>query len=71
MVEKARSLGFDTLSFSIHAFMWYSESMSKFGDKTSQYVEEIKRLKEVYKDKINNVGILPLIMALFSVCLQL
>lgn len=52
LVEKALSLGFDTLGFSIHAYMWYSENMSKWGDKTPQYIEEIKRLKEVYKDKI-------------------
>ncbi len=52
MVQKALELGFDTLGFSIHAYMWYSEIMGKRGDQSPKYIEEIKRLKEVYKDKI-------------------
>ena len=53
LIQKALELGFDTLGFSIHAYMWYSEIMGKRGDQSPQYIEEIKRLKEVYKDKIN------------------
>ena len=44
MVQKALELGFDTLGFSIHAYMWYSEIMSKRGDQSPKYIEEIKRL---------------------------
>lgn len=52
MVEKALSLGFDTLGFSIHAFMFYSENMTKWGDRTDLYIEEVKRLKSLYSDRI-------------------
>ncbi len=53
LVEKAISLGFDTLGFSIHAFTYYSEYMVRAGDRTDLYLEEIKRIKPLYADKIN------------------
>lgn len=52
LVQKALSLGFDTLGFSGHAYMYYSEYMKKWGDKTAPYIEEVKRLKKAYADKI-------------------
>ena len=52
MINVALAKGFDSIGFSGHAYMYYSEkySMSKQG--TIEYRNEILRLKEKYKDKI-------------------
>lgn len=50
MVRAAISNGFDSLGFSGHSFMTYSDYITD--DKTEEYKKEISRLKELYKDKI-------------------
>lgn len=50
LVHKALSLGFDTLGFSIHSYMFFSDYIA---DSSSEYKVEIASLKEKYKDKIN------------------
>ena len=53
MVKGAIEKGFHSLGFSGHGYTsWWSEyCMTEEG--TKQYKEEIKRLKEVYKDQID------------------
>ncbi len=50
MVISAISRGFDSLGFSGHSFMTYSDYIAE--DRTEEYKKEISRLKELYKDKI-------------------
>ncbi len=50
MVKAAISSGFDSLGFTGHSFMTYSDYFAD--DKTEEYKKEIPRLKELYKDKI-------------------
>lgn len=52
MVLSAIEKGFDSVGFSGHAYMSYSLYFQNYGDKTEAYREEVKRLKEVYKDRI-------------------
>ena len=52
LILKAIDKGFDSVGFSEHSYMTYSKSFSGPVDKTSEYKEEIKGLKEKYKDKI-------------------
>lgn len=55
LVEKAISLGFDTIGFSKHAYTYYTEASIRKPDRTNEYLEEIKRIKPQYADKINIV----------------
>lgn len=50
IVIAALSKGFNSIGFSGHSFMSYSNYISE--DKTEEYKKEILRLKEVYDDRI-------------------
>ncbi len=52
VIKKAIELGFDSIGFSGHSYMHYSENHSMSLDGTKEYVKEINRLKDVYKDKL-------------------
>ena len=51
MVIAALSKGFDSIGFSGHSYMKYSEYLGDI-DKTDEYKKEILELKERYKDCI-------------------
>lgn len=51
MIKKAIELGFNSIGFSGHAPMYYSEKYNF--NNTDQYVQEIYRLKNVYKGIID------------------
>lgn len=51
MVVAAISKGFDSIGFSGHSYMSYSDYLGKT-DKTVEYKKEISRLKEAYKSKL-------------------
>ena len=44
--------GFDSIGFSGHSYMKYSPTFQKRGDHTAEYKAEIRRLQEVYRDRI-------------------
>ena len=52
MVLAALEKGFSSVGFSGHAFTPQSPAFLKFGDITARYKQEISRLKEVYKDRL-------------------
>ena len=51
-VQKAIEKGFGSLGFSGHAYLYFGEEWSMSPGNTKKYIEEIKMLKEKYKDKI-------------------
>ena len=51
-VQKALDKGFDSLGFSGHAYMYYSENYSMSVAGTEEYKKEVLRLKEEYADRI-------------------
>ncbi|MBR2617352.1 MAG: histidinol-phosphatase [Clostridia bacterium] len=52
MVQKALSLGFESIGFSGHSYMFYSHSWSMKIDQTEDYKKEIRALKEKYAGQI-------------------
>ncbi len=52
LIKKAISLGFDSLGFSPHSYMSFSSSPSLLPQNEEKYKNEIKKLKEKYRDKI-------------------
>lgn len=52
MLEHAVKLGFDSIGFSEHSYMFYSESHSMSLSGTEDYKKEITLLKEKYRDVI-------------------
>ncbi len=52
VVKTAISLGFDSIGFSGHSYMHYSKMHSNMPDRTEEYVKEVNRLKEVYKNQL-------------------
>lgn len=66
MVKQAIALGFDTLGFSGHSYMYFSPSYSMSEVETIQYRNHIKALKNKYKDQIHILCGLEFEM--FSVC---
>ena len=53
MVLSAIDKGFDSIGFSGHSYMYFSQHISMSLEGTKEYKKEIFRLKEKYKDKIN------------------
>lgn len=53
MIEYAIKKGFDSIGFSGHSYMFYSESHSMSLEGTEQYKKHITRLKEEYRGKID------------------
>ena len=53
MIQKAIGLGFDSVGFSGHSYMFYSNYVQMTPEKTEQYKAEIALLKEKYRDKID------------------
>lgn len=52
MILAALEKGFTSLGFSAHAYMPYSPTLAKKGDRTEVYKKEIFSLKEKYKQQI-------------------
>lgn len=52
-VKRALELGFDCIGFSGHSYTPYSREFVMNPEETEEYKREIRRLKEVYKNKIN------------------
>lgn len=52
MVQYAIAQGFDSLGFSGHSYMPYSDGLKVTRESTAEYKAEIKRLKAKYADKI-------------------
>lgn len=52
MIKYALSKGFDSIGFSEHSYMFYSESHSMNLQETELYKKEIAELKQKYADKI-------------------
>ncbi len=52
VVEKAIGKGFDSIGFSGHSYMYYSNAYGMKPDATEEYIREVNRLKEEYKDRI-------------------
>ena len=50
LVEAAIEKGFDSLGFSTHSYMYYSTYLPV--DRTAEYVEDVKRVREKYADRI-------------------
>ena len=53
MIESAIALGFTSLGFSDHAYMSHDGTWCMTEEQTVEYYNELKILKEKYKDKIN------------------
>lgn len=53
MIQKAISLGLDTIGISDHSFTGFNTSYCMKENALDEYINTIKRLKEKYKDKIN------------------
>ena len=53
LVQQAISLGFNAIGFSGHSLQEFENKYSMTEQGTKEYVKEIKRLKEAYKDKID------------------
>ena len=51
LIEKALELGFDSLGFSGHSAMYYSDTYQF--DRADEYIKEIYRLKKEYQGKID------------------
>ncbi len=52
MIRYAIAQGFDSLGFSAHSYMSYSDSLKVTPDSTREYKKEINRLKCLYRDRI-------------------
>ena len=52
IVEQAIEKGFESIGFSGHSYMHYSQFFLKHGDKTWEYKKEVSTLKEEYKESI-------------------
>ena len=52
MVKAAVSLGMTSLGFSVHSYTEFDESYCIKKERVAEYIEEINRLKEAYRDKI-------------------
>lgn len=52
MVLKAIELGFDTIGFSGHSYMWFAPDIGMTPEKTLEYNSVVRSLKEKYKDQI-------------------
>ncbi len=52
MVQYAIAEGFDSIGFSGHSYMSYSDYLKVTPESTAEYKREINRLKSVYADKI-------------------
>lgn len=53
VIKKALELHFDSIGFSGHSSMYYAPNAKVLNtDTTKKYIQEINRLKNVYKDKI-------------------
>ena len=52
IVLAAIDKGFESIGFSGHSYMSYSRMFLEKGDKTEEYKENVKSLKEKYKDRI-------------------
>lgn len=52
MILSAIEKGFDSIGFSGHSYMSYSDYFGKLPDRTEEYKREINFLKEKYKEKI-------------------
>lgn len=53
VIEAAIEKGFDSIGFSGHSYMYYSENHSMSLKGTEEYIKEIHALREEYKDKID------------------
>lgn len=52
LVIQAIELGFDRLGFSEHSYTYFDESYCLSKEKTAQYKQEVRNLRDKYRDKI-------------------
>jgi len=52
LVLAALEKGFDAIGFSGHAYLPYSPSLARSGNRMADYIREVDRLKDVYRDRI-------------------
>ncbi len=52
MLETAIEKGFDSIGFSTHSYMYYSNYFAQKPDWSREYFKEVNRLKEEYRDRI-------------------
>ena len=53
MIQKAIGLGFDSIGFSGHSYMFYAPDHSMSVEGTEAYKKEVRAMKEKYKGKID------------------